>query len=372
MPAGAAGPSSNWLALQKTLPKTKTRPRESRDSSDLPRKRRKIEQEELPSHSTLKTTKTSATRNQDNHGELEEMRNGESLTTLRKMVAGNVEYTEAQTQPGKYLALDCEMVGVGSEGEESSLARVSIVNFYGAIQLDAFVRQRERVVDYRTQWSGVRESDMVNARPFDEIQGRVAALLKDRILVGHALQNDTKALLLSHPRPYTRDTQHLAGKHKVAKSKYVALRNLVKQELGIGIQEGEHSSVTDARATMAVFRIHRKEWEKGFPSLPASGTTQPDTGARERDDDNPESDSSDDDDQAPEPVQKKQPRPRRHAPTKAKGISSGLTTIVHKRGVGKRNQRTAIRSGENLPKAQSQWWNVLGNGSAKGSMSLRM
>ncbi|CAK5281625.1 unnamed protein product, partial [Mycena citricolor] len=350
MPAGAAGPSSNWLALQKTLPKTKTRPRESRDSSDLPRKRRKIEQEELPSHSTLKTAKTSATRNQDNHGELEEMRNGESVTTLRKMVAGNVEYTEAQTQPGKYLALDCEMVGVGSEGEESSLARVSIVNFYGAIQLDAFVRQRERVVDYRTQWSGVRESDMVNAHPFDEIQGRVAALLKDRILVGHALQNDTKALLLSHPRPYTRDTQHLAGKHKVAKSKYVALRNLVKQELGIGIQEGEHSSVTDARATMAVFRIH----------------------PRERDDDNPESDSSDDDDQAPEPVQKKQPRPRRHAPTKAKGISSGLTTIVHKRGVGKRNQRTAIRSGENLPKAQSQWWNVLGNGSAKGSMSLRM
>ena len=64
-------------------------------------------------------------------------------------------------RPGKYLALDCEMVGVGIEGTESSLARVSLVNYYGAIQLDEFVRQRERVVDYRTQFSGIRESDMV-------------------------------------------------------------------------------------------------------------------------------------------------------------------------------------------------------------------
>jgi hypothetical protein len=62
---------------------------------------------------------------------------------------------------GKYIALDCEMVGVGIDGKESSLARVSLVNFYGAVQLDEFVKQRERVVDYRTQFSGVREKDMI-------------------------------------------------------------------------------------------------------------------------------------------------------------------------------------------------------------------
>lgn len=54
------------------------------------------------------------------------------------------------------------MVGIGLQGgEESSLARVSIVNFHGAIQLDEFVRQKERVVDYRTQWSGIRPEDMI-------------------------------------------------------------------------------------------------------------------------------------------------------------------------------------------------------------------
>jgi RNA exonuclease 4 len=54
------------------------------------------------------------------------------------------------------------MVGVGINGKESSLARVSIVNFYGAVLLDEFVRQRERVVDYRTEFSGIRAKDMVH------------------------------------------------------------------------------------------------------------------------------------------------------------------------------------------------------------------
>lgn len=101
------------------------------------------------------------------------------------------------------------MVGVGIDGEESSLARVSIVNYWGAVQMDEIVQQKERVVDYRTQWSGIRPSDMVKgtyslvnlvmieltlplAKPFEEVQKRVAALTKDRILVGHAIHNDLK------------------------------------------------------------------------------------------------------------------------------------------------------------------------------------
>lgn len=53
------------------------------------------------------------------------------------------------------------MVGVGIDGQESSLARVSLVNYYGAIQLDEFVRQREHVVDYRTEFSGIRPKDVI-------------------------------------------------------------------------------------------------------------------------------------------------------------------------------------------------------------------
>lgn len=61
-------------------------------------------------------------------------------------------------------AMDCEMVGVGPEGIESTLARVSIVNYHGCTILDRFVRPREKVTDYRTWVSGVREEDLRNGK----------------------------------------------------------------------------------------------------------------------------------------------------------------------------------------------------------------
>ncbi|KAG2153168.1 MipD protein [Suillus clintonianus] len=324
-----------------------------------PHKRRKLDRSQLSSASpglTLQDASTSAfPRGQTTTIDTElavdfttqETKNGESLATLRKMIFGRLEHTSTQTDPGKYLAIDCEMVGVGIDGEESSLARVSIVNYWGAVQMDEFVRQKERVVDYRTKWSGIRPSDMVKAKQFEEVQKTVAALTKDRILVGHAVHNDLKltdnrpqVLFLSHPGPYIRDTQRLAAKHNVTSSKRPALRNLVKQELDVVIQGGEHSSVTDARATMAVFRLHRKEWDKGFKPLPA-----PEAGAstkRKR----VESDEPD----APTP-------PGRGR----KGVSSGLSTIV------KRTPQT--KSKTPVKTASSNWWTTLGT-SAKGSMKL--
>ena len=56
---------------------------------------------------------------------------------------------------GKFVAIDCEMVGVGPGGLDSALARVSIVNFNGAVLLDAYVKPLEKVTDYRTHVSGI-------------------------------------------------------------------------------------------------------------------------------------------------------------------------------------------------------------------------
>ena len=44
----------------------------------------------------------------------------------------------------------------------SSLARVTVVNYHGTVILDEYVKPRQRVVDYRTRWSGIRASDLVN------------------------------------------------------------------------------------------------------------------------------------------------------------------------------------------------------------------
>ena len=66
---------------------------------------------------------------------------------------------------GQYVSLDCEFVGLydqANDHSEHSLARVSIVNYHGAIVLDTFVAQREKVGDWRTWVSGVRPEDVIN------------------------------------------------------------------------------------------------------------------------------------------------------------------------------------------------------------------
>lgn len=53
------------------------------------------------------------------------------------------------------------MVGVGPNGYESALARVSIVNFHGHTLMDEYVRPREYVTDYRTDVSGITKEHLL-------------------------------------------------------------------------------------------------------------------------------------------------------------------------------------------------------------------
>lgn len=62
------------------------------------------------------------------------------------------------------VAIDCEMVGVGTDGEESIVARVSIVNQFGKCIYDKYVRPTERVTDYRTEFSGIRPGNIKNGK----------------------------------------------------------------------------------------------------------------------------------------------------------------------------------------------------------------
>ncbi|CAG8440566.1 3461_t:CDS:2 [Ambispora gerdemannii] len=163
---------------------------------------------------------------------------------------------------GKYIAMDCEMVGVGPDGIESALARVSIVNFHGVVILDKYVRPIERVTDFRTPISGITPKLLVNAHAFKEVQKEVAGILKDRIIIGHSINYDFQALLLDHPHRMIRDTSLYAPLRQHARGKTPSLKKLAQEELGLTIQEGEHSSVEDAQVCMLLFRKHKKEWEK--------------------------------------------------------------------------------------------------------------
>jgi RNA exonuclease 4 len=168
---------------------------------------------------------------------------------------------------GKYLALDCEMVGTGPPPHSDDLlARVSVVNFHGEQIYDSYVQPPPKalVQDYRTFVSGVTKQHLRPdyARPFAQVQKEIAALLHDKILVGHALKKDMEALQLTHPKRDIRDTSRYAPFRVESKGKPPALRNLARSELGIIIQTGEHSSVEDARATMGLFRKEKQGFEE--------------------------------------------------------------------------------------------------------------
>ena len=75
--------------------------------------------------------------------------------------------TGSKVDVGRYIAIDCEMVGVGGRlRERSALARISIVNFHGHCLLDSFVQPKEFVTDWRTWVSGVSPKDMIGGSFF--------------------------------------------------------------------------------------------------------------------------------------------------------------------------------------------------------------
>ena len=186
--------------------------------------------------------------------------------TLNNSTKVENDESRAQLKLTKVIAMDCEMVGVGDDGKDSILARVSIVNQFSDCIYDKYVIPTEKVTDYRTKVSGVRPDDLKKengAIPFSTAQKEVANILKGRILVGHAVHNDLQVLYLSHEKKKTRDTQKCKVFRRLHSSLggFSSLKNLAKLLLGISIQEGEHSSVIDAQVTMRLYTMYKKEWE---------------------------------------------------------------------------------------------------------------
>lgn len=172
-------------------------------------------------------------------------------------------------EQSRYLALDCEMVGVGYGGRKSSVARVTLVDWDGRIVYDEFVQQDQEVTDYRTFVSGITHLDVEDATlTLEECRQHVATMIADKILVGHALKNDLRGLSLTHPWMSTRDTAKYEPFMQTRFTDNVLwprkLRDLALEKLERKIQrEGEpHSAYEDAAAAMDLYRTVRRKWEK--------------------------------------------------------------------------------------------------------------
>ncbi|XP_067648275.1 uncharacterized protein [Eurosta solidaginis] len=168
-----------------------------------------------------------------------------------------------ETLRNKYVAIDCEMVGVGHKGQDDMLARVSIVNKQGEVLLDKFVKPFKKVIDYRTSISGIRPKDIENGEEFHVVQDQVIEILQGKILVGHAVRNDLAVLHIKHPYKNIRDTARYKPLCRlVSNGRTPSLKLLSQAILGIEIQVGEHNSIEDARAAMKIYNRLSSDWEK--------------------------------------------------------------------------------------------------------------
>uniref|UniRef100_A0A8C5ZN72 Exonuclease domain-containing protein n=1 Tax=Marmota marmota marmota TaxID=9994 RepID=A0A8C5ZN72_MARMA len=157
------------------------------------------------------------------------------------------------------VAIDFEMVGTGPKGDVSSLARCSIVNYDGDVLYDEYILPPCHIVDYRTKWSGICKKHMVNATPFKTIQSQILKILFGKIVVGHAIHNDFKALQYFHPKSLIRDTSQiplLNWKANCLENATMSLKRLTKQLPPRDIQVGKgHSSVEDAQTTTELYKL---------------------------------------------------------------------------------------------------------------------
>uniref|UniRef100_UPI00398F5234 apoptosis-enhancing nuclease-like n=1 Tax=Pristiophorus japonicus TaxID=55135 RepID=UPI00398F5234 len=171
----------------------------------------------------------------------------------------------------KHVAIDCEMVGTGPCGRLGEMARCSIVNYQCDVVYDKYVKPRLPITDYRTRWSGIRKQHMTSAIEFNVAQREILKILKGKIVVGHALHNDFKALKYFHPKSQTRDTSKipmLKRKAGFPERESVSLKNLAKRLLHKNIQVGRdgHCSVEDACTSMELYRLVEVQWEQKLHS----------------------------------------------------------------------------------------------------------
>ncbi|KAL1345082.1 hypothetical protein HN51_018874 [Arachis hypogaea] len=174
------------------------------------------------------------------------------------------------------IAMDCEMVGGGSDGSLEICARVCLVDEDENLIFHTYVQPIIPVTNYRYDITGLTEENLRNAMPLKEVQEKVLQILyngestgkvldggKARLLVGHDLEHDFDCLKLNYPKHLLRDT---AKYRPLMKTNLVShsLKYLTRTYLGYDIQSGAHDPYEDCISVMRLYKrirgqIHKEE-----------------------------------------------------------------------------------------------------------------
>ena len=164
-------------------------------------------------------------------------------------------------------------------GQDSILARVSFVNYFGNCVYDKFIKPLKKVTDYRTDISGIQPKDFdeQGAEDFEKVQKEVLNIVQGKILVGYSVKKNLKLLALPpHPKENIRecDTSTYNPFQKIFRGtchKYSSfktceipsLKEVIYETLDGDGGDGDlkTDSVQDAKNLMKIYKKFREEWE---------------------------------------------------------------------------------------------------------------
>jgi PAB-dependent poly(A)-specific ribonuclease subunit 2 len=213
-------------------------------------------------------------------------RSVESLVTLSE---------EEKPTSGTPVALDTEFVDlekaeidVKADGSQeivrpnkSGLARVSVLRGSGAQEgvpfIDDYITIKETIVDYVTQYSGIKPGDLDprssqhNLVPLKVAYKKLWLLLNlGCIFVGHGLASDFRKINIQVPKSQTVDTQYLffhPGKNRRLSLRYLAwavFKEYIQEEPTDNNQG--HDSIEDARMALRLWKKFQEYEDAGVVS----------------------------------------------------------------------------------------------------------
>ncbi|KAA8550900.1 hypothetical protein F0562_002584 [Nyssa sinensis] len=170
------------------------------------------------------------------------------------------------------VAIDCEMVGGGSDGSLDLCARVCLIDEGENLIFHTYVQPQIPVTNYRNEITGITEEHLRDAMPLKEVQERLLQILyngesigrlrldggKARLLVGHGLEQDLDCLRMNYPDHLLRDS---AKYHPLMKTNLVShsLKYLTQSYLGYDIQSGVHDPFEDCVSAMRLYKRMRAQ-----------------------------------------------------------------------------------------------------------------
>ncbi|AES67875.1 putative exoribonuclease II transcription factor C2H2 family [Medicago truncatula] len=183
------------------------------------------------------------------------------------------------------IAMDCEMVGGGSDGSLELCARVCLVDEDENLIFHTYVKPQIPVTNYRYDITGLTEEHLQDGMPLKEVREKILQILyngesigkvrldggKARLLVGHDLAHDLDCLGMSYPDHLMRDTAKYRPLMKTNLVCY-SLKYLTRTYLGYDIQTGTHNPYEDCISVMRLYKRIRGQShkEKGYRTLTPS------------------------------------------------------------------------------------------------------